>query len=267
MAQDSSLFEVSKARGGWRVVPLLVVALLVLGYPRSGDASNQCSNLFRSAKSLRDVRIQRPFLSPIVFVEETPYSRLLENEVATALKYAQHLASRNQEFVLISEYDGRNVPIFDGIVIEKATGQTLFNVSLKFASIRMQNMDADTLLSSLTGRLNHSFERDRLKAENGWQKLFASDQKSLRRLAPERLAAIRELETWFGLGNSAENPFGREFRTVLDMVASGYSYEFVSKPELVQLINEMVLSSKRPETLSLIWNEHQVLEFPQSNPQ
>lgn len=266
-AQGSSQFEVSKARSGWRNVLLLAVTLAVLGYSRGGDASNRCSSLFQPAEPLYFARISRPFLSPIVFTEETPYSRLLENEIATALKYAQHLVSQNREFVLVSDYRGQNVPIFDGLVIDKTTSRPLFNVSLKFASIRMRNMDAGTLLESLRGRLDHSFERNRLQAENGWQRLFASDERALRRLSPERLTAIRELESLFGLKDSRGNVFGREFRTVLDMVDSGYTHEFVSQPELVRSINEMVLGSKRPETLSLIWNEHQVLEFPQSNPQ
>lgn len=201
-----------------------------------------------------------------MFVEETPYSRLLENEVATALKYARHLVSQSREFVLVSDYRGQSVPIFDGFVVDKTTSRPLFNVSLKFASIRMRNMDAGTLLESLRGRLDHSFERSRLEAENGWPRLFVSDERALRRLSPERFSAIRELESLFGLKNSTGNIFGREFRTVLDMVDSGYTHEFVSQPELIRSINEMVLSSKRPETLSLIWNEHQVLEFPQSIP-
>lgn len=69
--------------------------------------------------------------------------------------------------MLVSDFGGQSVPVFDGLVIDSMTGRPMYNVSLKHASIRISNMNAETLLSSLSGRVDSSFEHRRLSSPNG----------------------------------------------------------------------------------------------------
>lgn len=55
----------------------------------SADANSDCSLAFKSSEIIVDIDppfalISRPFLSPVLFIEYTPYSRLIEHDVATA---------------------------------------------------------------------------------------------------------------------------------------------------------------------------------------
>lgn len=220
-------------------------------------------------------RVEMPLIhndsvNPLMGVFEPvriPHDQGHKNELLTARDFASFLHHQHgQRFVFAGQFKGAFVPVFDGLVLD-ADGDPAYNVSLKFASFRMPFMRKETLIESLKGRLNHKDEKQRtrtlydwLKAVNLWrpngngQLLIPFYERDLERGV--QLAQV------FGLTNPCHSHCGRELRTVLDMRESGYSFDFVSDPEVQRDIQKVVERyGYGAFTLTLLWDSARVLEF------
>lgn len=190
-----------------------------------------------------------------------------EIELTTARDYATYLYShRNQRFVFAGYYRETFVPVFDGLVTD-VQGNPLFNVSLKYAAVRAEQQERDHLLENLRDRLHFRMERKRtrdlmawLNAVNGWMRY--SEEHFLIRHLDRDLQRGLPLARAFGIGEDSRFPMGRFFTTVVDMRDSGYTFDFVSHPRVLDEIKRMVGDAGHgTASLTLLWDENHVLEF------
>lgn len=190
-----------------------------------------------------------------------------KHELRTARDLATYLHDKHgQRFVLVGHIEGRDVPVFDGLVFD-ADGTPAYNVSLKFAALTAPSMNREKFLKRYRERIRLRSERQRtkslihwLKVVGGWSRDASGDfctkdyQQSL------KLGVLTA--HIFGLTNPNSFPCGRELRTVVDMRESGYTFDFVNQPDFLEEIGHMVQrNGSGAFTLTLLWDQSRVLEF------
>ncbi len=195
----------------------------------------------------------------------------LDHEMRTAQDYANFVArAYGQQFLYVGDFLSRSVPLFDGVVLSRDL-HGLYNVSLKYASVRMKETRIDTLIESMTGRLNYDFDLYGVVRPADWfQKVIARGSLGGVRRHKDysdyllRSRLLMNLFELFPNGRPDDQwvPYIRELRTVVDVRDHGYSIEFFLQPEVRNALIELVNSKTSQKlTLTLLWDADHVVEI------
>lgn len=202
----------------------------------------------------------------LLHIEGAVPDTIVNHELRTARDYAIFLSRHAEErFVLISEFDGKSVPFLDGVLINKS-GKPVVNVSLKYASIKMPRISKELILHSLSGRLNHAPDLDRIKNPLEWfRKVNHLERVKISKKLKgkkERLVenSINLAKIFNFITPEGFNLLNNELRVILDMRDHGYPYSFFEDPELQKEIIFLVKNSPQV-SLTLLWNQKEVIEF------
>lgn len=198
----------------------------------------------------------------------------LDHEVRTAQQYAKFVArAYGQQFLYVGDYLRRPVPLFDGVVLSQGL-DGLYNVSLKYASVRMKEVRIGPLIESMTGRLDYDFDLYGIVHPAEWFKKVISRGSlgGVRRHKDysDYLLRSRLLMNLFDLfpnGRPEDQwvPYIRELRTVVDVRDHGYPIEFFLQQEVQNSLIELVKSKTRQKlTLTLLWDADHVVEIDHS---
>lgn len=202
-------------------------------------------------------------------IEDLKKNGMIPHELQTARDYAIFLKRKyNQHFVLISDFRGQAVPVFDGLVFDPNTEQIVANVSLKFASIKMPFIKLELLKESMEGRLNYEYESGLLRTPARWF-MAVNSRGSLGGIRRAKnfsamLEKTRILINLFGLFTTGRGGFGsRPMRTVIDVRNHGYPFAYFKEPDVQQTLLEIMQKNPRHH-LTLLWNDHEVFEIDAS---
>ena len=191
----------------------------------------------------------------------------IPHEINTARDYAEFVHRQHgQRFIFISRFEGRSVPVFDGVVVH-SNGAPSENISLKYTSRRVIEVELETLLKAVGGRLDLTWESrhlqrpiDFFRTANGYP--LSEDNFIFARNFNEQIVWTARLAALFDLYRPHSVGFGREFRTVVDMRDSGFSFNFIRRPGNLRAINQLMRDRAQKNTsLTLLWNHQQVIEF------
>lgn len=225
------------------------------------------SMIFKSEDDVTDgtsLRIySHPFLKPLYFLEPPDFKRLDSQETADAIEYAAYLKTKNRGFVFIPAFMGMSVPDFDGVVFDLATGQPLFNVSLKHASSMSQQMTAAEFSTSLAAWARRNGTRFTHSRESWFRAVNNAPPRDMRRedavVGVNSFTRFELLALAFGLFNS--DGVNRPLVVVRDLSDRGIPFDTATGSEFRPSIEKAVREGQT-NTLTAIWDRNQVWEFP-----
>ncbi len=216
-----------------------------------GDVGETTLNVFRDK------------VTPAMYLlERLDEKRHADHELRTARDYAEFVYRRHgQNFVFTGIYDGLAVPLFDGFLAD-GFGRPFVNISLKYIASRATEMNIEALIKKLKLRFAYNYEKIPTPVE--WFVLVNNLQAPKRNdivsaVYHRHLSRASLLGSLFGfLGTS----YDREIRTVIDLRDSGYDFNYVSQPEMLAAIQQMLMSLPHSYlSLTLIWDPSHVIEF------
>ena len=206
--------------------------------------------------------------SSLYLLEPLDKIRRVPHELNTANDFSKFLAPRGQALLFVGDFQGKSVPMFDGIIFNTNTGAPIANVSLKSSQSPVSKFKLENLLASMKARLSLDYEFKHYMTGPGW--FLATTQ------APPTAQSLRSplLQSWFRhtivlanlfaipLADEAPSANYRELRTVVDMRKSGYAIAVFKDKEILKAIQEIVDQQKeRNLSLTLLWDTDHVIEF------
>lgn len=184
-----------------------------------------------------------------------------DHEIRTARDYAEFLSAQGRTFVYLSDFKGRSVPVFDGLIIDSASNETLAAVSLKYHSVRVERPKARDLVHDIYGRLNMHRQLSQLASPQSWFETVTGRRYLHPQIHDWLYWHTRTLMNIFGLFQTPHEPYP-DIQLVVDMRDHGYPFEFVTEPRLLDAISKAVQKkSEQRISLTLLWNSRQVIEF------
>lgn len=244
-------------------------------YGRLSARVHQILQSVRNAPS--GVVLQRPGLpaSPIALIAKpdaaAPFMYTLgelsapdapiPHEARTARDYAMHLSRQGRVFVYLSYFKGRSVPVFDGLILDWQTNQTLAAVSLKYRPYPVRKVEIQHLVDDISERLRLQREFGQLASPHSWfenvtGRAYANPEAHL-----QLYWHTRALMNIFKLFQSPERPHP-DFNLVIDMRDHGYPFDFVTVPgTLDRILTAVRKKSAQRVRLTLLWDSHRIIEF------
>lgn len=206
--------------------------------------------------------------SSLYLLEPLDKIRRVPHELKTANDFSKFLAPRGQALLFVGDFQGKSVPMFDGIIIDTNTGVPIANVSLKSSQSPVSKFKLENLLASMKARLSLDYEFKHYMTGPGW--FLATTQN-----APvAKTLRSPLLQSWFRHASILANLFAvpltdetpntnyRELRTVVDMRKSGYTVAVFKDKQVLKAIQEIVDQHKdRNLSLTLLWDADYVIEF------
>lgn len=194
------------------------------------------------------------------------------HELRTALDLGRFFEKwREAEFVLVTDFNGQTVPIYDGIAIDAVTRKPLANVSLK-STIHHTHPSINQFLADVKYRIGYHTDRTyMIQSPMAWFRattggLFRDvdvtkvpDQKLYDFLDhPRRVADLFGL--FGGRENEAAEVSSRPTWLVVDYRAFGFSYQEASRRSVLNKLPSLLWSQPDPALeLFLVWNAGQVI--------
>ena len=205
---------------------------------------------------------QHPWLEPLYFLEPPDFRRINEQETADAIEYARFLRSKSLGFLFIPLFNRKSVPDFDGVVFDLMSGKPQFNVSLKHAKPIPEPFSERDFIDSQVFWAN----QDPLHSTsplNWFRAVNNAYPKALKNteafVGMNKWRSFESLALAFGLFDPSTQL--RPLTVVRNFSKSGIEFEKISKSE-VRTVLEQSIRLVQANSLVLIWNHHQVLEFP-----
>jgi hypothetical protein len=263
---------------------LLALTIGLYTFHTNASQSNPCARALRAyseeqilsdaGELLADIEfpeIQADQVNPLMGLFE-PVSAMvnqvdLAHEVLTARDYATYLHNQyGKKFVYVGSFRNVNTPVFDGLVLD-SEGAPAYNVSLKYWMLKNEAMDIRALHWKLRVRMDYEDEQQKTRSLIDWLITVNHWRRDEEGLFPVRhyerdLNRAVVLSNIFGLNSPFGFLMGRELMTVVDMRASGYTYEFVNQPWVLLRLSRLVEKHGHGlMSLTLLWDSERVIEF------
>lgn len=211
----------------------------------------------------------------------------IPHEVETATEFSRYLRRRggdreaNIDFLYASTVDGRNVPIFDGVLIDTRTKRPIANVSLKTASKPLDSVEQVSSSDPLAWRVRYFVQRFRQRVEALQQ---ASDHEIARHFSDlpipikaldssmplilrkpwlDRIAAVNTL---FRIFDWSDGPTPETSRSpaviVIDLKKEAIAYREAATDDVRRRLAGIVREfGVRNLKVVLLWSERDVIEI------
>ncbi len=195
---------------------------------------------------------------------------IIAHEARTAVDYSKFVRNHfRQDFAFLAEYQGKSVPVFDGLVLNQHTHAVLANVSLKYNAtvVDVTKMDRATAMAHLIEAISDRFSEFRRKKplltqpEEWFRVVNNLPSDALSRAGLDYEANIRSSQTLsslFGLFTPGDKG-AHETRIVVDVRDYGFSFEFFKDPEVQAGLRDLFVESanRYHVSLTLLWNDRQ----------
>lgn len=204
----------------------------------------------------------------LITLEPPSGVRQISHELKTARDYARFLLKNyDRAFVYLSNFNGADIPFFDGFILNPESGLPLANVSMKYISLKAQNPTfqkfADHLQDYLTYKRQFRAVSSPLNWLNAAQKHLLNAKFYASEFYHENILHAGVLASLFGLFKPNGEPTRkREIITVVDMRDSGYKMEWFLNNTRIQK-NLMLIAqdhSHQNQSFTLLWSDSKVIE-------
>lgn len=195
---------------------------------------------------------------------------IIAHEARTAVDYSKFVRNHfRQDFAFLAEYQGKSVPVFDGLVLNQHSHAVLANVSLKYNAtvVDVSKMDRATAMAHLIEAISDRFSEFRRKKPlltqpEEWFRVvnnLPSDALSRAGLDYENnIRSSQTLSSLFGLFTPGDRG-AHETRIVVDVRDYGFSFDFFKDPDVQAGLRDLFVESanRYHVSLTLLWNDRQ----------